>query len=471
MKLSKVLAVAFCVLMLVAVFSSAALADNQEIAIQLDGQNIQVGEVAPIIVDGRTFVPFRALFEAMGAEVDFDDATRTVLAERDGLNISFVIGEKAVTIAEGENKTTVQIDAATFIREGRTLIPVRFAAQALGASVGWDAAKRTVLIIDTDKLAAKYAENFTLMNLILADNAKYYDKTYAFTGNMDMKMKVAADESTTYPMDANVTFDGLVDGVSAMDMNMTMSLAMEQLLSELTAEADEAEQAEINELINGLKNMKVHVLMDMNSGKYYMQSAFLNQMLEQKEDAWLLFDFMELLSDMDMDMGFDMSMLQSVSKVDSMEDALRLLVAMSGPTDVNSYAELVKELNAVETVVGDKAFVKAGDVYTAKTSVKDMEGVDVEMTLVIKTANDAFASYDLDAKLSAEGMTMTVDCDMNAAGKQNFKVAMDAASLLNMEISGSMAYSDTDKKVPAMPTQNVVDIMDLLMGAIIGEGE
>lgn len=464
MKIRKVLLVALCALMLVAAFSTAALADDQDIAIQLDGQNIQVGEVAPIIVDGRTFVPFRVLFEAMGATVDYDDASRTVKAERDGLNISFVIGEKSVTIAEGENTTTEQIDAASFIRDGRTLVPVRFAAQALGASVGWDAENRTVLIIDTDKLLAKYQESFTLMDLLLADNAKYYSKPYAFKGDMAMSMELSAGEDMTFPIEADIDFDGLTEGVSAMEMNMTMNLAMEQVLNQLiadTEEVDAAAQAELDALVDGLKNLEIHLLMDMENGKYYMQSAFFNQMLSQKEETWLSYDFAEILANVDT--GFDMSLLQTLSAVDSMDALLNVLITVATPTDINSYAELVKTLDTVETVIGDKAFVQTGNTYTAKTSVKDLEGMDIDMTLEIKTANKAFSSYALNAKISAEGMALSIDCDLTAAGKQDFTMTMDIASLLSMEVAGNIQYTATQETVPAMPSENVVDAMDLLL--------
>jgi len=86
---------------------------------------------APIVKDARTFVPFRALAEAFGAEVAWDEATQSVTAELNGVKVVMTIGSAEYTV-NGEARTA---DVAPFINGASTMVPVRFAAQAFGIKV------------------------------------------------------------------------------------------------------------------------------------------------------------------------------------------------------------------------------------------------------------------------------------------------------------------------------------------------
>ncbi len=87
--------------------------------------------VAPIVENGRTFVPYRAGLEALGATVAYDEATQSVTAEMNGTTVVMTIGSNVYTV-NGVEKT---MDVAPFISESRTMVPARFAAQAFGITV------------------------------------------------------------------------------------------------------------------------------------------------------------------------------------------------------------------------------------------------------------------------------------------------------------------------------------------------
>ena len=86
---------------------------------------------APMIQNDRTFVPFRALAEAFGAEVAYDEATQAVTAKLNGVEVVMTIGSATYTV-NGAEKT---MDVAPFINGSRTMVPVRFAAEAFGIKV------------------------------------------------------------------------------------------------------------------------------------------------------------------------------------------------------------------------------------------------------------------------------------------------------------------------------------------------
>jgi hypothetical protein len=102
----------------------------------------KVMDVAPYIKGSRTYVPMRYMGEALGAEVVWDDAARTVTLTKDDTTVVFTIGSTTYTV-NGEAKTA---DVAPEITNDRTMLPARFVAEAFGAVVGWDASTQTVLI-------------------------------------------------------------------------------------------------------------------------------------------------------------------------------------------------------------------------------------------------------------------------------------------------------------------------------------
>lgn len=113
----------------------------KDITVLLDDQKVSF-DVAPQIIDNRTMVPIRAIFEKLGATVSWDASTRTATAVIDDYVVKCTVGSKTLTV----NGKQYQMDTTPVIVKNRTLMPARFAAEAFGASVSWDASTRTVSI-------------------------------------------------------------------------------------------------------------------------------------------------------------------------------------------------------------------------------------------------------------------------------------------------------------------------------------
>lgn len=89
----------------------------------------KTADVAPYVANGRTFIPVRAFAEATGAKVEYDAATQVTTITGEGLSAQMTIGSNILTV---NGQTTVMDTAAAVTAEGRTVLPVRFAGQALG---------------------------------------------------------------------------------------------------------------------------------------------------------------------------------------------------------------------------------------------------------------------------------------------------------------------------------------------------
>jgi hypothetical protein len=98
---------------------------------------------APVIKDGRTFLPIRAVIDEIGGNVEWDASQRKVTIIFDGRTAELWIGSNKVLINGAETTS----DAAPYISAtGRTMLPLRIVGESLGCDVTWNAAARSVTI-------------------------------------------------------------------------------------------------------------------------------------------------------------------------------------------------------------------------------------------------------------------------------------------------------------------------------------
>ena len=128
-----------------AVLSAASSAFADDITVLLDGKAIEF-DVAPIIENDRTLVPLRAIFESLGAQVEWDGDTRTVISVKNDRSCVLQIGNPSMFVSQGTATETKTLDVPAQIKDDRTLIPLRAVSEAYNCTVDWDGATRTVTI-------------------------------------------------------------------------------------------------------------------------------------------------------------------------------------------------------------------------------------------------------------------------------------------------------------------------------------
>jgi hypothetical protein len=132
--MKKKLAVLLCLAMIMTMFAVPVFAADPAVSVVIDGQAITF-DVPPIIDNGRTLVPLRAIFEKMGATVSWNDTTKTASAVKGEITVVVAIGSASPTI----NGVVKTIDVPAKIVNSRTLAPMRFVCEAFGGTVSWNA--------------------------------------------------------------------------------------------------------------------------------------------------------------------------------------------------------------------------------------------------------------------------------------------------------------------------------------------
>lgn len=126
--------------LLFSVPSAQAQTPGANLTVTVDGKPVDFGGAAPTQIGGRTLVPLRAIFEALGAQVEFNQGA--IRARRGETNLTLTIGSTAASV-NGVAKT-LEVPAQSVF--GRTLVPLRFVGEALGAGVNFNPSTGSIAI-------------------------------------------------------------------------------------------------------------------------------------------------------------------------------------------------------------------------------------------------------------------------------------------------------------------------------------
>ena len=169
--LSLIMALTFVLLV-----CSFVVSASSGISVYLDGEKV-VFDVEPIVVNGRTMVPMRTIFEKLGATVNWDEITQTCTAYVEDFyekfTITLPIEHKEIYVDvvnnDGENfHVAIPIDVPAQLYNNRTLVPLRAISEVFGCGVQWDGVTQTVNIFSND-MNITLEENSTTQTMYAPD--------------------------------------------------------------------------------------------------------------------------------------------------------------------------------------------------------------------------------------------------------------------------------------------------------------
>ncbi len=340
------------IIAILTIFSAVSFA--ADVRVQLDGEYLDFTDangdvVNPQIINNRTMVPMRKIFETYGAQISWDDATRTVVATTEGKEITLTINSEVATVKDLSTGMveTVALDSVPVIVNNRTLVPLRFISEGLDKTVGWDNDERVAIIIDFAKLAELYSSKLpalqALIEMGIEDVSSYRSVSDL---NMTMDYKDLEDDS----QNETITLAGKASVALSKEEDLDANLAFH--VSGGTGDI-------MNAFVEGgLQDVDLRlVLLD---GRVYLGIK------DGDEYLWT-----DKTDDLNNALGgmVDISQLgngtvsKSISNISDYSDFVRLLSNYIGDLNVNTYASLVSAANMVASLFDEDtlAVTKTGD--------------------------------------------------------------------------------------------------------------
>lgn len=468
MKVYKKIVAALCAAaMMVSVLSVSAWAVPSGITVQVNGQEVPFTDAEPESKNGRTFIPVRAAFEALGAEVTWDQADKSVTAVKGDTTVVMALDSTKAEVTKDGQKQELTMDVAPYSKGGRTYVPVRFAAEAFSCAVGWDGDEHTVMIVDVDALLG----DATFENLdgwVRADLEREVPNPAKTTGQMSLKMTMpdAQGKIQAYPLSA--TFSGISTDTKAelqMEMDFAELFALFAGGSDLSA-ADKAE-------LKKLSQAAVETRMDLESGKIYftIDCPLLLTMIGEglgDGNVWYLMDLAKLSEAG----GFDyQSYLQGIEEMLGSEYAgfRELMVSLLSDLELTSaaydYEMLQTSAEILCALLSDQAMVKSGSNYTVNWALKEDSSVLGQIKMTYQTSGDRLVGVKMEMTIDdgMDGMTLKMN-----VREDGTNTTMDMDIDLGNDLKLSFALSAKTVQANAQPAveppagAQIVDIMDVL---------
>lgn len=459
--MKKLIRWAACLGLCLALSVCAALAAEGDITVQLDGAPLTFTDAVPQVRDQRTYLPFRAVFEAMGAEVDYEG--QVITAVRGGKTLTMTVGSAEAAVEEDGVTLPIQMDVAPYVDAAtwRTYVPVRFAAQAFDCVVGWDQKTLTAIIIDAEKLtaAAKEGKSFTYLEKLAAMNEKYNSGLWDLTATFKDDISMMALPMITMNGDVR----GTVQNADKLSMDMNMKIDMSNMISWMPMPGG-GFTAEDQAAAETLKTDGIDLAIrgDLDRGKLYlnMDMGALGAKAGVEPDAWYELDMATLMKQ-------DKDVL----------DGLTSLLTAAEPTDsTTAYADLKQSYDALFTAFSDAGFAEKDGAYAAEYTAPNG---DTALALTLTMDGGQVSAYAMDvtanAAVNGGSVRMTMNVNMTADGKMNAGLDMDTGGMLtaNVVIDGAFTPGATAPVTAPPAGAKVLPFDDLTKqgGGVISSGD
>ena len=382
------------------------------INVMFNGSFIEFENAVPELSGGVTFVPARPFFEAMGAAVSFDGQAGAIIANFADKSIVLLIGQDVISATQNGNVRVLSADAAPYIKDGVSYIPVRAASEALSLDVYWDAEYEAVVIIDADEIIAEIDRSFTFINRLLdlpanmiPDDGETYLSVLAFLTSMTVFNSLDGDKSEDSSSAFNLHTDGRSFNVTG-EINLSEMLV--QTLMDNTYDIYWLWELlwELRFIIRqqgDIEGSKVDIILNQDEDKLYIRAPLLSALVpDLAEDAWLAFSGVNSYFDIggfgSFTEGLIPSMLVGHSSMGELVYSQLPRIYRRANEEIFIYREIMHIADYHKALFGDDNFINNEGVYTLSLTLDDLDAAAEEYSEVFY-----FAGFDLSLSVRTQG--------------------------------------------------------------------
>ena len=388
------------------------------INLMVDGACVPFPDVTPEAKFNRTMVPLAPVMEYLGAQVTYLPGENGVEITLDEVTLRHTIGTSQLTAIDGQAEPrSLNMDVASYAKDGRTMVPVAFFAQVLGYEVFWDENYETAVLLDREALAEKIDQEFTLFNRVLyslsGEEYRQDGKSveYRFTARLDVTALDSLNGDKTYSAtlegealagggNVNLNFQGDVRQLVQMFRDQN-PYVWELLEDQLLKDDESLSQLGLESIVNGEE-----------------RAVFLRGTLpvllglSPQEDAWVKVDG-ELL---DLPAGLDHVTVGQLV----LRNYLR-------GNPFHYYDRVLSYAGEMELVLGDSRFTKTGGAYRITWDESDLNvyllgDETFSAAFAITPTGEKGAACTLELQSRNQNAAMELNMD---GGKAGLKLTLD----------------------------------------------
>lgn len=349
--------------------------------------------VEPKIINSRTMVPMRKIFEVFGANVEWEGTTQTITATTENKTLVLQINNQEATVKSGDTEEKIMLDSAPVIYDSRTLVPVRFIAESLELHVGWVPETRTVVILDSSFIYDRLQkETPNLYEFMSYEGITPETLQTAFKANATLNYKDS---------DKNITnLKSVLNGVikyssNKMFVDMTLKTTGKGTLLDTLKE-------------NGFDDISLSEIADFSEKVIYIKSSLLESEIGKK---WAKLNSTELFD------KYNTILSSKTSFKDTIEIALNEMELTE-----NSYSEINNVLDYICAFANDKYFKVSG--RTTKTYTYEVDLDDIIEILDLNITR---------AELKEENQISDANIKISTKVKDGYATDTSAAMYLKIE--------------------------------------
>ncbi len=425
-KIFSIIGTAFCSVLMVGALSSTAFAAD-DISVKVDDTTVEFTDVKPIIENSRTFVPFRAIFEKMDADVSWNEETRSITAVRDNITVSFTIGKQEVIITEDGKSQVKVIDVAPFIQDNRTYVPIRFASEAFGACVDWVSDTRTVLIVDVEKLMPEYENQFNNIQKYIDFTNENVALNGTFTNSMTYKTTMG-----NIPVSTSGTISGIKNN-SDLELAGTVTTDIDSIKSAIILnEGENAVNSQVENILNGLSNASYQSILSDN--KLYLSGSIFTP-LGLEQNTWACISEFNTLS-------------FGTNFIDYISSSAQSIILNTNPN--NTVNTIKSYLDNMKNLYGDASFT------TNEDGSITLNSNNLTLKLILDE-NKNISDAVLTTNKTENGINISTSSH-NTASTYDFSFNLTGGKTLNINFALNAQKSNTTSKPTTIPNGDVVDI-------------
>ena len=318
--------------------------------------------------------------------------------------------------------STVKMDVVSYIDKGRTMVPLRFFSQVLGYDVFWDNDYKLAFLMDEDTWAAAVDKDLSILNSLLAQQSKSADLSKTQKSTLTAKGTVKVVDSING--DKSYPYSGSMTVLAGKDAaNLTMSLDLSSMLELLESLVEDSVPAEYRAQ---LAKFSAEAIL---SDKAYIKSPLLDAMSESKSGTWYALG----------ELNYSELYQQAISAASASATTFgHLLYAMMQQGDTNhffaSWEGCTAAAQLIKLMYADSTFVKSGSGYQWHFGLAElaklMNSMDSETNYTADSLKkDGLTDFALD--MTVQGASATLVCKMAMADESG------ALATLNMTVKSS----------------------------------